>query len=562
MVNIIKSLCVHQKNIVFDKKTDALLFRLGREARKKLEMVPLNQRKKILYFLGYHHAKFLALNDATTILALQLRGAEVVPVLSGMFYQNEDVIFGGVFNQDRLNRQLDYAHAEAALTSALLCANPVSVSAFESPEAELQAEALMAVSTFESRMLLSYRGMAVGEMAEKLVCNMNNCPAMLNIEEHLRQYKWHVYNIVRLIGALSSLIDVVSPHAIVSNFPFYYRWRVPFEVAKSKCIPFYSYVLGERKNTLAWAMGSAKIFDVSPCWDSYSRSDTYSRYSSVVEDGINDRIQGNISHIPFAPKKNDSDTKVLQIVSAIEGRPAVLFPVNVLVDAAVLIPTKAFSSCMCMVAAVVEYFREHPKYVCLLKAHPAESIWKNMGVDVLSMHLKQVLSDSGIPLPDNVIFIDYDENVSSFSLYPLVQGLIAYSSSTCMEMSWFGKQVITAHDAHYTCADFAKVPQSSHDFFRMLDGILTQSSGECGDAEIRRLGKSYYLLHHYICQMDNGLVEGNDLETVPPKLRYNSIDSLMPGRNEALDFVCESILTGAPIYGENRWPPVTAHSSK
>lgn len=543
---------------VIDRKTDALLARLGRAARLHLEGTPVNQRKKILYFLGYQHSKFVALNDATTILALQLRGAEVMPVLSGMFYQKEDVIYGGVYNQNRECRQLDYARAEATLASSLLYTNPVSISAFESVTIEQEAAALATSATFSVRNELSYGSFAVGEMAEKLVSNMNNCPSMLDTEEHLKQFKWHVYNIVRLIGASSSLIDAVAPQSIVSNVPFYYRWRVPFEIAKSRAIPFYSYVLGERKNTLAWARDSRKNFDVSDCWDSFSKSNMYSRYGDLIESGIQDRIGGRISHIPFAPKRKDNDGRLEKLRALLNGRPAVLFPVNVLVDAAVLVPTQAFPSCMDMVAEVVDYFRSNPQYVCLLKAHPAESLWKNTGVDVRSMHLRQALVNAGISLPDNVVFIDYDEKISSFSLYPLVHGLIAYTSTTCMEISWFGKRVITAHDAHYTCAGFARVPSSKEHFLEMLGQILAAPDGGGANAELQHLGKTYYLLHHYVCQMDTKLVEGNDLETLPARLLYNDIESLLPGRNEALDYICDAILTGSPVFDAGRWPPVTA----
>jgi len=542
---------------VIDRKTDAVLAVLGRAAREHLERVPLSQRKKILFFLGYHHSKFVALNDATIILALQLRGADVIPVLSGLFYQKEDVIYGGVYNDDRFSKQYSYSYNENTLVSSLLNTDPISLVAFADHQTEIEAKALADSVTFFTWRTLEYYGFAVGEMAEKLVNNMNNIPAMLDTAEHLEQLRWHTYNIVRLIGASTALVKTINPQAIVSNAPFYYRWSIPFKIAQTLKIPFYSYALGERKNALAWACDTTKIFDSSPCWESFKQSDMYQKYQKTVEQGIVDRIHGRVSHISFLPDKNEAHVLINELRAAINGRPTILFPVNVLVDAAVLVPTQAFKSCLDMITEVVEYFRDHPAYVCLLKAHPAEMIWKSSGTNVTSMHLRYALVDAGIKLPENVLFIDYDEMMSSFNLFELVHGLIAYSSSTCMEISWFGKRVITAHDAHYTCAGFAYVPKSREDFFQALGEILRPEQGSLPDPEIQRLGHIYYLLYYYVCQVDCKLVEGNDIATIPARLLYDNIDSLLPGKNAALDYICDSILNGKPIFGENRWPPIT-----
>jgi hypothetical protein len=542
---------------VFDRKTDSTLVRFGRDARNYLEQVPLKNRKKIVYFLGYYQSKFLALNDATMILALQLRGVDVIPVLSGFFYQKEDVIYGGHYNKNRFGSQYRYSYDENRLVSSILNTDPISLVAFANKQTEIHAKTLSDSANYSGWREQSYSGYAIGEMAEKLVSNMNNVPAMMDTPEHLEQFRWHLYNIVRLIDASSNLLSAIKPDAIVSNTPFYYKWGVPYQVAQSLKIPFYSYFLGERKNTFIWALNSTKLIDASASWKSFLESDIYEEYKAIVEQGIEDRMQGNVSHIPFVPRKNDSHSRISQLNKSINNRPAILFPVNVLTDASVLTPSQSFNSCLDMVADVIEYFRVNPAYVCLLKAHPAEKILKSSGTNIDSMHLRFALEKANIELPENVLFIDYDEDMSSFNLYQLASGLIAYSSSTCMEMSWFGKPIITAFDAHYTCAGFAYVPISREDFFQTLSQILRAGQGNVENSDIKRLGRIYYLLYYYICQIDTKLIEGNDIGTIRPRLLYEHIDELLPGKNSSLDYICDSILNGKPIYSEDRWPPIS-----
>lgn len=542
---------------VFDRGTDAVLRRLGREARQALESVSTDQRRRVLFFPSYIHSKYVALHDATMALALQIRGADVVPVLSGMFYREEDVIYGGAYNARRFDNQYLYASNENRIFASLLNTDPISLNAVANLDVERQASEVTESVQFHPERPFVHDGLPVGYMAAQLVANMNNVPAMNESAEHIRQWRHHLYNILRLMAACRAILDIVQPTVIVSNVPFYYKWRVPFELARSRNIPFYSSMVAERKNSFAWNRDTSVFFDASACWESFRDSGLYAKNERLAVEGIEERRHGLTSHIRFLPAPSTRSPEADRIRAAIAGRPAVLLPANVLVDAAVLIPTRAFASCMEMIADVVDYFRRHPEYVCLLKAHPAEKLWASTGTNVDLMHLRDALADRGIALPQNVLFIDFDTNVSSFDLYELVRGLIAYTSSTAMEIGWFGKRAITAQEAHYTCAGFALSPASREQFFHELDALLSKPGGDLPDQEVQRLARIYYLLYSRVTQTDMGLLQGNDLGTTPARLRYDSLDALQPGANAALDYICDAILTGKPIFGPGRWPPIT-----
>lgn len=539
---------------VFDKKTDALLYDMGLEARKIVESYPLETRQRILYFPTYHHSKFMALADATTALALQCRGVEVIPVLSGFFYQQEDVVYGGVYNSNRFLSQTLYAEWENTLFTRLLKTEPVSLQAFASSFSDENARRLANSATIDSYRSLEYMGCQIGLEAEKLVLNMNLHPSFGTDPDHLRQLRWHIYNIARLYDASAKIMDVVAPSAIVSNVPFYYKWRAPYTAARQKNIPFYSYSMCERTDSFIWTNDSAKMYDSSACWELFYSSGFWKQHGELVDSSIAKRKRGEVTHIPYLNPASQSPQEVERIRAKVSDRPAVLFPVNQLTDAAVLVAGAAFSSCPEMIGKVLAFFQDHPEYVCLLKAHPAEKLFEASEQDTFRLH--QFVQREFGALPENIIFIPYDTKVTSFDLYPLVHGLIAYSSSTCMEISWEGKEVISIDRSHYAAAGFAYVPTDENDFFQKLDSVLR--SPKMGfSKEIQSRGRAYYLLYHYIVQIKMGLVSGNDLGTTPARLSYNNLDALKPGTNEALDYICDSITNQKPIFGDNRWPPIT-----
>lgn len=537
---------------VFNPSLDGLIESLGYSARQILESVAPEQRKRVLYFIGYHHSKFLAVIDAVNILALQVRGAEVFTVRSSFFYENEDVIYGGAYNADRFNKHSALSQHEALLLSILLQTKCVFLDAFVNRDEVASARQFADNCQPELWPTLRYEGIPIGEMAAYCVANLNDEPYMRNIESHYKQYKEHIKNCIKLYFASRRLLTTLSPDVIVSNIPFYYQWKIPFYNAAKMSIPFYSYSLGEKKDSLFWTNESTSFYDSTACWDSFCKSDMLEDYETIVNNGIDDRFHGNISNHNYAPDAENTPPRVASIREWCKGRPTVLFPCNVLVDAAVLMKAPAFPSCLEMIRRVIDWFAAHPGYCCLLKAHPAEKLWLQVGSDS-AMCLRTILHREKISLPDNVIFIDYNEDVSVYSLFEIVKGVIAYSSSVCLDAGLCGKPSISAVRAHYCVAGFTQVPLLISDFFRQVKYMLT---GPAETEKIIKMAKIYYLLYYYFGSVDFKLYSGNDSGSIPTALHFNSITKIMPGENASLDYICDAILNNKPIFSENRWPPL------
>jgi hypothetical protein len=211
-----------------------------------------------------------------------------------------------------------------------------------------------------------------------------------------------------------------------------------------------------------------------------------------------------------------------------------------------------FESCLDMIRSVVEWFTNNPQYFCILKAHPGEKYIVGIDVDVSYAICHSVLKRYDIRLPENVCFVDYDANVTVAGLFELVKGIIAYSSSVCMDAGLCGLPSISVLASHYSQADFSQTPNSKKDFFRMLEYML-QNENNNKDAILDNARK-YYFLYYCIGSIDYKLIKGNDVGSVPAEILFDSVDQLLAGRNEALDYICDSILNCKPIFGDNRWP--------
>lgn len=566
-ISKLKQLLKHKKKVneeqidrkfVFSSTIDKTLKNIGYIARKNLEKIEPEKRQKIVYFISYHHSKFAALLDAIHILALQLRNAEVYTVSSAYFYQKEDVIYGGVYNENRFELQYNLHQNENILLSEILQTKVVSLDLFLN-KSDIEFAIKFSQNADPTNWKeLKFEGLDIGEMAYYIVANMNNQPYMLFNETQIREFRYHLVNCIKLHTASKRLLEYSKPDSIISNVPFYYQWKIPFLNALKLDIPAYSYMLSERKNTIFWSDNTTSFFDSKKCWDTYKNSNIIKEYNHLIEQGIKDRLEGTISNHKFAPNANKKNDKLEQIINKIKGKPTILLPCNVLVDASVLAPTKSFSSCLEMIEDIIDWFKLHPQFCCILKAHPAEKLWTESGTNISQMHLSSMLKQKGIIFPDNVIFIEYNEDISVYSLFDFINGIVAYSSSVCMDAGFFGKQSISVAKSHYKIADFVMFPSNKTEFYSMIEGILNNDEDFVKPPnEIKELAQKYYLLYYYIGQIDYKLLQGNDVGSHPLRIFFDSEEKLFPGNNKALDYICNAILNKQPIFGENKWPPIT-----
>lgn len=543
---------------LFSNDIDKTLAEIGKKSRELLEATPIHKRKKIIYLISYYQSKFVALIDAVNIIALQLRGVEVIPVRFSYFFQDEDIIFGGMYNADRFNKQYRLSYEEGKLLSLILQTKPIFIEAFLSKEEEEEAHCLTKNADPEDWENIVLDGLPIGEYSAYAVANMNNEPTLLKNETRYNQFKKHLENCYKLYFASNALFKTLQPPTVVSNVPFYYLWRIPCQCARAQGIDFFSYMLTERKNTVFWSKNSFEFYDSSDAWISFSSSNLYNESIDIVKSAIQKRKIGAVSGINYLPTSEKKSKKLKEIEPIISlYKRCVLFPCNVLVDAAVLRSSDTFSNISDMIIDVIDWFSQRPQYLLILKAHPGEKIFLMAGEEAFTCRLKYFLQQNNINLPKNILFIDYDDEISVYSLFKNICAVIAYSSSVCIDAGFCGIKSLSICKTHYSIGNFSSTPSTKEEFYKFLSELL-ESDKDINKDEIKKQAQMYYLLYYFIGSIDFKLFSGNDIGTLPATILFNSYETLMPGANKALDYICDCIIHNRPVFEKNRWPPITA----
>jgi hypothetical protein len=126
-----------------------------------------------------------------------------------------------------------------------------------------------------------------------------------------------------------------------------------------------------------------------------------------------------------------------------------------------------------------------------------------------------------------------------------------------MEMSWAGKPVVSVARTHYSRKGFVHEPASPDEFWATVRKVLDEGEPDSVRQTRIELSRKYYYLYFYHARVDFKLFQGDDQNITPTKFLFDDASALLPGRNEALDYICDCILEGRPVFGENRWPPPT-----
>jgi hypothetical protein len=180
----------------------------------------------------------------------------------------------------------------------------------------------------------------------------------------------------------------------------------------------------------------------------------------------------------------------------------------------------------------------------LVKVHPAEA-WEGTDSGVESLIRKTFPR-----LPPNIALLPADETISPLDFYSLVSGAVTVYGTAGLELAMRGTPVILAGDAHYGKKGFTLDPQS-RDAYRDL---LRQAAGisKLSDFQVE-LAKKYAYCYFILRQIPVAVV--SDPNSKWWSFQFDKIQTLLPGNDLAIDFICDRIIDGKDFIMD---PPLEA----
>jgi hypothetical protein len=150
----------------------------------------------------------------------------------------------------------------------------------------------------------------------------------------------------------------------------------------------------------------------------------------------------------------------------LDQRPVVLLATNVLGDSLTLGRNIFAESMAEWITRTVQYFARRTDVQLVVRVHPGERLTHGLSmVDVINAALPEV--------PTHIHVVKPLEKVNTYDLMEIASLGLVYTTTTGMEMSMNGIQVVACGETHYRKRGFTHDPNSWDEYFGMLDGLFT-----------------------------------------------------------------------------------------
>lgn len=169
----------------------------------------------------------------------------------------------------------------------------------------------------------------------------------------------------------------------------------------------------------------------------------------------------------FQPAKA-TDALAPKIASFLAGdKPKLLMASNVVGDSATLRSMTIFQSQQEWISQVCDFFREHPEWKLIIRAHPAEYLLAARVVVKIGDIAKAAAKGA-----ENILVIGGDEQVSTYALIREVHGGLIWLSTVGVDMVVRNCPVVAAAKPKYHGLGIVKEPRSKQEYFQQISSLI------------------------------------------------------------------------------------------
>lgn len=527
---------------------------------------PKGNRKGPKILFGYCFLTFenCRIHDFLLAESLRLRGADVIPVSCGGVQKMQCGVYGGLWGNNTHDQKKKEKNHNKNCQKCIGCDkrvwndwgnyDVVLAKDFLSEEEQQFAWNYIDEQSISLIKKWMYDEFPIGMMTLRSYFNMeliSKKEIWSEVEEN--EIRCLAYNVVIMCIASLKIVAHVKPDIIYSNDSFYYPYSILEMIAKRENIPFYNAYGGFRKNTYSYAMNReccGMYFD--DAWKSFSKRELNKEEEDFIRDYVKRRKYGKDMLINTA---NPFESVIIRNDSIhgkiVEKKKTALLATNVTWDAACLGKGVAFENIEEWVLHTIVFFAQNSEWQLIIKIHPAEV--SKILPEARERICQVVLEKYDGMLPDNIVIIDADAPVSVYELLEFVNLGIVYTTTVGLEMSCNRIPVITVADAPYRNKGFTWDPVNVKEYEEQLKWFMSNTLDDKVLTKIERQAQKYFLLYYFIymlpCPFHTYTYEEGG------RLLIKGAEELLPGENDILDYICDSILEKKPFLSEKRLPP-------
>ena len=216
---------------------------------------------------------------------------------------------------------------------------------------------------------------------------------------------------------------------------------------------------------------------------------------------------------------------------------------NVVFDTSQVHANTVFSNMFEWLEVTLELIKAYPDTLFVLRAHPDEMRPKKESQE----SVREWVQKNGVDRLPNVVFIDSQEQISSYELIERAKFVMVYNSSIGLEAALLGAAVLCGGKARYTQLPVVFFPDSPSEYAARARAFLDADRIEVPEAFARNARRFlYYQFYRASLPFDQFLENG----ILPGFVHFRAFDwrDLLPERSPTLQIVQNGILNGGRFF--------------
>ncbi len=436
-------------------------------------------------------------------------------------------------------------HASMEAAADAFRVTRLSLSSYSSPE--LQKEAWEAADRYTDTPLsdiydYNRRGVAIGQIVEPSMFRFYLRGTLPDTPEVRAVARRYLRAGVELAGMIERFIEDWQPDVIVLHAPVYLIQATALAVTKAREIRSVSWEVGYRRSSVMASHKGDYVremrFDATASWDRPLDA-RESRALAIYLDG---RQRGAMDDLTHHPSPVEGRAAVLAATGLREGERLVSLFTNVVWDAQVYAPKTLFRGPVEWMIETLRHVIGTPGVRYVVRIHPAE-------VKIPFVLTQERMDDqvrAAFPeLPENIVLISPEDNLSSYSLAAASDLAVMYSSTIGLETMAMGIPTVVAGYPFYAGKGFGMEPSDQESYFDIVTHPEAVPPIPADELERARRWAHYLFFRRMLILPDIVQTERIGL----PRIR--DLRDLGQGRYAGLDAFCNGIMHGSPFEAED-----------
>ncbi len=317
----------------------------------------------------------------------------------------------------------------------------------------------------------------------------------------------------------------------VMSHGIYSTWGPVYQILRENNIRVLTYGRGKKADTCKFNFNyTADWWDVTEAWEEIKDRALISAENKKIDGYLESRITHKDDVMTYNFGDLEEASKTFSRFGLDKNKPVYSLFTNVLWDAASAQREIIFNNPVEWVYETIDWFINQPEKQLIIKIHPAEVV---IGT---KQPFKDIIDQKYPELPENIVVIEPQEEVNSWSIYNVTDVGLVHTSTVGMELPLVGVPCVVVSRTHYREKGFTIDVSSREEYFDLLSSF-DASSVDALTLEEQSKKYAYLLFERY--QMPLNLFNTYSGNMDIRSFQINSYKELLA--NETLNKVSKAV---------------------